>query len=804
MSFNKKKFWSSLSGLPALVSLATLVILSVLALFIDGKIHYMLWSTAHVEVQNTILPLRDSLVTQVQRRMTFLDALGTYLQLDLSPDTLEQHFNAFAAGLITGEQGIQHFTASPGGVIRYVYPKEGSESIIGTNLNDQSNNGHAADVLRAIQTRKIVLSEPILSTNGGVTLLSRLAVYDGDKFWGFVGEASDLDPLLKQARLLPVPAGMQMALRDANGKVFLGNPSVFTQDAVVLPVNLQNDQWQLAVTPSAGWAPLYANQVLLYHTLEITLVGLLTLVAYFTANRQRQLSGVVQERNKQLRRQSEIRQQTEVRLRQTEAFNSAVLENSLQSYVLVDRDQNILLANNLVRREFKDILGLDMLPGKSMRDFIPPQNWEDYFSSFNRALTGEICREELHYSDSNINSRWFDLTYFPIHLANNQIIGVCVSANDTTLHKESEERFRQSELRFLEIFQANPAAIAIVNREKNLIVTVNERMAALLGYRADALVGKNIDDLALWAEPRDGITLREQIASQPSIATVETSWRTKSSGLRDVIVSASVINLSNEECLLMMVMDNTERRRTEHEREQLLQQLQTGREHLRDLTRQLVTIQEDERRRISRELHDEAGQALTALSISLEMLSADLPEEQEELSQMMADAVELTHTTLDRIRSLAQMLRPPALDALGLIPTLAGQCQSFQRRTQIQVSTYFPELRILPEAYNITFYRCLQEGLTNIARHAHARHVWVELRQENDEIWLCIEDDGQGMYVTGADEGLMVSYGLGLVGLQERLELLDGHLEVDSKPMKGTRLIAHLPLPEASAERIGL
>jgi PAS domain S-box-containing protein len=800
MLSNNKKIRNPFFSRTEHICFAVFVFLCVLAVIADGRIQNLLWWSAHNQVQADVLPLRDNLAAQIQHRLTYLDALGTYLELDLKPADIEDRFNAFAAGLAAGEEGIQHFTASPGGIIRYAYPSEGSESLLGVDLTVDQSSDMTADIQRAIQTRRIVLSEPISSTSGNISLLSRLAVFDGTNFWGFVGEVTDLAPLLKEAGLNPTPAQFNVALRDSRGNVFWGDPQIFSKNSVNLPVSFLDDSWEIAAMPVGGWEALYQNETVIVRTMGILLIALLTLLTFLISNRQRQLYGTVLERNVQLRRQSEVRQKTEVRLRESEAITSAVLDSSLQSFVLVDRDQTVLLSNHLARQESLKSLGQEILPGKSMRNFIPPQNWENYFSLFNQALMGEIRQEEQRFLLPEGSGRWFEVSYYPVQFSDHEVIGVCVTTSDTTAHKQAEESLRQSEQRFLEIFQANPAAIGIITREENLIVTMNARMEGLLGYKTDDLVGKSIDTLDLWEDLQDKELLEAQIASQQSVVSVETRWRTQASGIRDVIVSASRIMLSNEECLLIMVMDNTERRRNELEREMLFRQLQTSRERLRELTRRLVTVQEDERRRISRELHDEAGQALTALSISLEMLQSDLPPEQADLSQKIADAVELTHATLDRIRSLAQMLRPPALDALGLVPTLTGQCQGFQRRMRIQVSTYFSDLPTLPETYNITFYRCLQEALTNIARHAHASHVWVELRQDNGEISLCIEDDGQGMYHTGEDNDQMVAYGLGLVGLQERLELLEGRLEVESKKGQGTRLVARLPQPEVPGE----
>ncbi len=143
---------------------------------------------------------------------------------------------------------------------------------------------------------------------------------------------------------------------------------------------------------------------------------------------------------------------------------------------------------------------------------------------------------------------------------------------------------------------------------------------------------------------------------------------------------------------------------------ELFEQLRTGRERLELLTRRIVTAQEEERRRLSRELHDEAGQALTALKISLELIRSDLPDELNDLGPRMTDAIDLTDATMDQLRSLAQNLRPPALDALGLGPTLEGYCRDFSRRTSLPVDYMAVDISEPAEAIKIGLYRFLQEA----------------------------------------------------------------------------------------------
>jgi PAS domain S-box-containing protein len=225
----------------------------------------------------------------------------------------------------------------------------------------------------------------------------------------------------------------------------------------------------------------------------------------------------------------------------------------------------------------------------------------------------------------------------------------------------------------------------------------------------------------------------------------------------------------------------------------LFEQVRAGQEQLRRLTRQVVTAQEEDRRRVSRELHDEAGQALTALKINLELLQADLPAEFTALRQSLSEAIALTDETMDEMRRLAHTLRPPALDAVGLNPTLEDLCRDFARRTHLSVNYVGAEVSGLPDAAAICFYRVLQESLTNVARHAHADQVQVALRCDADRVSLSVEDNGRGFDTGGVISNSNQDAGIGLLGMRERLELLGGRLEINSRPGRGTRLVAHIP-----------
>jgi signal transduction histidine kinase len=214
------------------------------------------------------------------------------------------------------------------------------------------------------------------------------------------------------------------------------------------------------------------------------------------------------------------------------------------------------------------------------------------------------------------------------------------------------------------------------------------------------------------------------------------------------------------------------------------------RENLKAMAERVVTAQEQERLRISRELHDDLGQALTTHMLALRNFQSDLSLPVTELFQGLQALYDQSYEIAIKIRRLAQDLRPPILDALGLKQAMQTYCGKFTERTQLPVLLEMePDLPVLPDVYNVTLYRVLQEALTNVTKHAQASRVWVELSIDDNSINLIIQDNGRGLHSQGNHTN-----GLGLTGMNERLSLVGGKLILRSVLEGGTILTASLPM----------
>ncbi len=227
--------------------------------------------------------------------------------------------------------------------------------------------------------------------------------------------------------------------------------------------------------------------------------------------------------------------------------------------------------------------------------------------------------------------------------------------------------------------------------------------------------------------------------------------------------------------------------------EKQLREVMGARVELQTLSHRLVAAQEEELRRVARELHDEVGQALSAVLVELGRLENRLPAQPGENRAMLSVARQLADRATAQVRDMALLLRPSMLDDLGLVPALQWQAREISRRTGVKVKVAAETVEDdLPDEYRTCIYRIVQEAVNNAARHARASTVRVDARQENGRIRVSIQDDGSG-FDTAREKGM------GILGMEERVKKLGGVFRIDSEKGVGTIVSLLLPLAEAEA-----
>jgi signal transduction histidine kinase len=210
----------------------------------------------------------------------------------------------------------------------------------------------------------------------------------------------------------------------------------------------------------------------------------------------------------------------------------------------------------------------------------------------------------------------------------------------------------------------------------------------------------------------------------------------------------------------------------------------------------MVSAQEEERRHISQELHDELGQALTAIAFDLAAIEEELgPELAPAIKNRLAEARSLADQVDERVSEIALDLRPSLLDDLGLLSALHWYVNRYTQRLDIEVEMEVVGLdeRLLPEV-ETALYRMVQEALTNVAKHAQASKVGIRLERAESAVVAIVEDDGRGFNVGTITGPAPPERGAGLLGIQERADLLGGTLSIESTPGQGTRLVIEVPI----------
>jgi signal transduction histidine kinase len=272
--------------------------------------------------------------------------------------------------------------------------------------------------------------------------------------------------------------------------------------------------------------------------------------------------------------------------------------------------------------------------------------------------------------------------------------------------------------------------------------------------------------------------------NQARLAREEQDIESQQTTLREYAIAATLMLLMLE-CAIA-VFSTAYMYRLDKVSEAERKRAEKAEQELRRLSNQLVRVQEEERKTISRELHDEVGQILTGLRMELGTLSHYEPDE--EFRLRLESVKQLAEEALRSVRNLALLVRPSMLDDLGLEPALHWQAKEFSRRCGVPVSVNIEgNFDNLPEPLRLCLYRAIQEALTNCGKHADASRVTVIVKQDDARVSASIQDDGKGF------DALITNGGLGLLGMTERVRALQGRMSVASEPSRGTLISLELP-----------
>lgn len=491
------------------------------------------------------------------------------------------------------------------------------------------------------------------------------------------------------------------------------------------------------------------------------------------------------------------------KLRENEARLRQVLDSTQDAIFAIDLEYRFLVNNRSHQQALLESGGHLFQVGELiLSPDYPPEVVSHWRAAYDRALNGESFKMETNWPDASGQQHYSENNLAPLRDAVGAIMGVLVVVHDITDRKRAEEALRQlnetleqrvsertyelaaSEQKFRELADSITDVFFAFDRELRYTYW-NKASEILTGIPAARAIGKSILDIF----PDNSDVWQPMLLYQKVLETKQPQIVTNEFKIEGVSHFFEIHAYPTVNGLSVFVRDVTDIYQVQRDLEQSYA-------HMQDLSRQVIEVQENERRAIGRELHDEIGQTLTGLKILVEMVQRQSVETSREKLIQMQDVV---GELIDHVNALSLDLRPPMLDDLGLLPALLWFIDRYTSRMNVTVAFQHDGLqnkRFTP-AVETAVYRLVQEALTNIARHAKVDTAMVRIMVSEIYLELSVEDRGAGFDVQAAFER---SDALGLTGMRERVRLLDGDLKVDSTPGVGTRIFIRLPLNEEGRE----
>ena len=466
------------------------------------------------------------------------------------------------------------------------------------------------------------------------------------------------------------------------------------------------------------------------------------------------------------------RKQAEEELREKEEFNFALFQHNPIQTMVVDRGGRVLKVNMAKRKSG------DRLPniGDVIYKDYATKHEIDMHAELRECINSDKAKRfpELKYGDKFLNIM---IAPFPQ--------GAIITSLDITERKQAEEE----KDKLLKTIETTKEAINITTPDAIMKYT-NDAMDELFGYKKGELIGKHVSVLNAGPSRKAKKTPAHITDTIKKKGVWEGEIHNKRKDGTEFISLAKISALIDKTGKIINYVssqhDITESKKAEEE-------IKNSQSQLRNLTAHLQSVREEERTLIAREMHDELGQALTAMKMDLSWLDNRLPKDQKSLLEKTKSMSKLADATLQTVKKISTELRPGLLDDLGLPAAIEWQAEEFQTRTGIKCEiTVDPEDIILDKDRSTAIFRIFQETLTNVARHAKATKVKVSLKEKAGKIELKVRDNGKGI----TEKQVSDPKSFGLIGIKERAYYLDGKVVIKGLQDKGTTLTIRIPLPK--------
>jgi len=380
------------------------------------------------------------------------------------------------------------------------------------------------------------------------------------------------------------------------------------------------------------------------------------------------------------------------------------------------------------------------------------------------------------------------------------IIITAIGLSRNRLIKAQEEKIivvEASEKKYRHLVESINDGVFVVDN-KGILLFANTELVKFLGIPLDKIISQPLKDIIRGKGVKNLFLFIEQTFKTNKVKKVEFEFtiRQNSYWFETILIPQHEAETTSFN-VLGISRDITERKILENRQRELVATLKSQQETLKLLSKEVIIAQEEERARISREIHDEIGQALTAVTFNLELLS-NSENQKEKIEKRIKDCKRLVESTIEDVRRFSHELRPAILDDLGLLPAFQSHARGYMDRTGIEIQ--IKSLRGIDEISDeikTVLYRIFQESLNNIAKHAQASKIKINLSRKDNKVNFKIHDNGVGFNTDVVLSKDFKSDGLGIRGIRERVELIGGELNFKSKPDEGTELWVSIPYGEA-------
>jgi PAS domain S-box-containing protein len=503
------------------------------------------------------------------------------------------------------------------------------------------------------------------------------------------------------------------------------------------------------------------------------------------------------------------------------AFAEAIVQTVREPLVVLDADLRVRTAN----RAFYETFGASAPETEGRHLFeLGGRQWD---IPRLRELLEEVLPHNAHFNDFAVEHEFNGLGRRSMVLNARRIPPyarrpdlILLAIEDATERRRAVEALAASESRYRRLFETAQDGILLVDPGTRRVFDANPFLTDLLGYGHEELVGRELWEIGLFRDIEANKAAFRALQETGYIRYEDLPLRTHDGRAIEVEFVSNVYDVGATRVIQCNIRDVTDRKRAEHAlrathdqleervRERTVELDQTNaaltaeiahREQAeasrRELQGRLTTAQEDERRRIARELHDQLGQHLTGLGLGLKVVKDATPNPSPEWARLH-ELQALTERIGREVHQLALELRPTALDDFGLESALANYTDEWGVRAGVEADFHAAGLDAgrLPAATETALYRVILEALTNVLKHARARRVSVVLQASATQVVAIVEDDGVGFDPAPVLAGASAEHRLGVLGMRERVALLGGELTIDSEPGRGTTVIARAPL----------